>query len=58
VWRVDRGCGDGGSVVGVVKVESVGTGDKGVGEEETRGGMGREVDVGKVDKPKSKEFVA
>jgi hypothetical protein len=58
MWRVDRGYGDGGSVASVVVAKSVGTRDKGVGKWETRGGMGREVDVGKVDEPKSKEFMS
>jgi hypothetical protein len=43
------GCGDGGSVAGVVGVESVGTRDNGIGEGETGGGMG-----GEVKEPKSK----
>jgi hypothetical protein len=52
------GCGEGGSVASVVEAVSVGTGDKGVGKGETGGGMGREMDVGKVDESKSKEFVS
>jgi hypothetical protein len=47
------GCGDGGSVAGVVGVESVGTRDNGIGEGETGGGMG-----GEVKEPKSKEFIS
>jgi hypothetical protein len=55
---VDRGCGDGGSVAGVVEAVLVGIGDEDAGEGETGGGMEREVDVGKVDEPKSKEFMS
>ena len=50
---MDMGCGDGGSVAGVVGAESVGTGDNGVDEGETGGGMG-----GEVKEPKSKEFIS